>query len=152
MNMKMTISEKTGKVTREWFLVDCAEGVSLGRLAAQVAKVLCGKHKACYTPNTDTGDCVVVINAAQIRITGNKMGSEFYQKFTGYPSGLNLTSRKSMMQRRPNFVIKEAVRRMLPKNLLADEMIKKMHVYADDKHPHAGQQPKLLSVKKPALR
>jgi large subunit ribosomal protein L13 len=150
--MKITKSAKAGSFERKWYIVDCAEGITLGRMAAQIAQILMGKKKAIYTPHCDTGDCVVVINAKDIRVTGNKMQSETYQRYSGYSSGQSEVTRAEMMEKKPEFVMREAVRRMLPKNRLARNMLAKLRIYAGPDHKQEGQKPTPFSMKKPSLR
>ncbi len=133
------------EVKTKWFIVD-AKGKVLGRLATQIASILKGKHKTMITPNVDTGDAVVVINAKDIIVTGKKMQEKQYKHFSGYPSGLRLTSLETMLRKKPEQVIRIAVKGMLPKNKLGAQMIKKLKVYADDKHDQAAQKPKELKL------
>lgn len=133
------------EVKRKWFVVD-AKGKILGRLASEVAAVLRGKHKPSFTPSIDTGDGVIVINAKDIRVTGNKMQDKHYKYFSGYPGGLRLTSLETMLKRKPMQVIRIAVKGMLPKNKLGKKMIKKLKIYADDKHTQHAQSPKELKL------
>ena len=133
------------EVKTKWFIVD-AKGKVLGRLATQIASVLKGKHKTMITPNVDTGDGVVVINAKDIVVTGKKLQQKQYKHFSGYPSGLRLTSLETMLEKKPEQVIRIAVKGMLPKNKLGAQMIKKLKVYADDKHNQQAQKPKELKI------
>ncbi len=133
------------EVKKKWFIVD-AKGKILGRLASEVAAVLRGKHKVSFTPSVDTGDCVIVINAKDIRVTGKKMDEKVYKHFSGYPGGLRLTKLETMLKRKPTQVIRVAVKGMLPKNKLGKKMIKKLKVYEDNKHSHSAQSPKELKV------
>ena len=130
---------------RDWLLVD-AEGKTLGRLATQVADALRGKRKPDYTPHCDTGDFVVVINAARIRVTGNKREDKLYHRHTGYPGGIRTRTLGEMLERRPEEVIRKAVKGMLPRNKLANRQITKLKVYAGPEHPHEAQQPKPMEV------
>jgi len=132
-------------VQREWYLVD-ATGKTLGRLASEIAKILMGKHKPTYTPHVDGGDFVVVINAEKIHATGKKLDKKIYYKHTGYPGGLKETTLKEMLQKKPEEVIRLAVRGMLPKNKLRDRRMKRLKVYAGPEHPHAAQNPKPLEL------
>jgi large subunit ribosomal protein L13 len=127
--------------SREWFVVDAA-GMTLGRLATQVATVLRGKHKPIYTPSIDCGDYVVVINADRVQVTGKKLDQKTYYRYSGYPGGLRSISLRNQMASHPDRVIEAAVKGMLPHNRLGREMIKKLKVYAGAEHPHAAQQPK----------
>jgi len=130
---------------RDWYIVD-AEGQTLGRLATQIADVLRGKRKPEYTPHCDTGDYVVVVNAARIHVTGNKRADKIYYRHTGYPGGLKSRTLNEMLERRPEEVIRKAVKGMLPKNRLARQQINKLKVYAGPEHPHEAQQPKQMEV------
>jgi len=128
-----------------WHVVD-ADGQALGRLATRVATLLMGKHKASYTPFLDTGDFVVVINAAKVKLTGNKEEQKMYRRHSGYPGGLKETTAKEMREKHPDRIIKFAVSGMLPKTTLGKHMVKKLKVYADDQHPHQAQQPVVMEV------
>ncbi len=136
---------KKEDIKRSWFIVD-ARGKVLGRLATCVASVLRGKHKVSFTPHADCGDAVVVINAQSIKTTGRKMEQKMYKTYTGYPSGLHETSLETMLKRKPAQVIRIAVKGMLPKNKIGSQMIKRLKVYADDKHLHQAQNPKELKI------
>ena len=125
------------EVTRQWHLFD-AQGQVLGRLAVQVAILLRGKHKAIWTPHVDTGDGVVVINAAKVRVTGRKMRQKTYKRFSGYPGGLKVESLEGLLQRKPRHVFRHAVAGMLPKNPLGRAMLRRLRIYPGEKHPHAG--------------
>jgi large subunit ribosomal protein L13 len=131
-------------VPAKWFLVD-AKGQVLGRLASQVAAVLKGKNRPAYAPST-AGDYVVVVNADKIRLTGRKAEQKIYFQHSGYPGGLRATAAGKMLQRKPEYVIREAVRGMLPKNVLGRECLRKLRVYRGDAHRHAGQQPQPLTI------
>jgi len=130
-----TYSTKASDIKREWHIIDASDKV-LGRLATQVATLLMGKHKPTYSPNLDTGDFVVVINATKIQVTGNKMKQKLYYRHSGYPGGLKSISLEKMMQTHPTRVIEYAVKGMLPHNRLGAKMFKKLRVYAGDTHPH----------------
>jgi large subunit ribosomal protein L13 len=119
-----------------------ATGMTLGRLATQIATVLKGKHKPIYSPHLDTGDFVIVVNAHKVRVTGRKLDQKFYYRHSGYPGGLKEISLRDQLNRHPDRVIRFAVRGMLPKNRLGRQMIKKLKVYATPGHPHEAQQPK----------
>ena len=139
--MKTTyISEEELRNDRKWFVVDASDKV-LGRLATQVAVLLRGKHKTYYAPHQDTGDFVVVLNAEKVRLTGTKSEYKSYFSHSQYPGGGKTVSFKRMIERHPDRVIKHAVKGMLPKNALGRKIMKKLKVYAGDKHPHAAQQP-----------
>jgi len=132
-------------VKRKWFIVD-AKGKILGRLATHIASVLRGKHKTSFTPHVDCGDGVIVLNAKDVKVTGKKMEQKLYRKYTGYPGGLKEKNLGWMLQKKPTHVLKTAVEKMLPKNKIGDQMIKRLKVYADDKHPHLAQAPKELKI------
>jgi large subunit ribosomal protein L13 len=130
---------------RDWYVVD-AEGKTLGRLATQIADALRGKRKPEYTPHCDTGDFVVVVNAAKIRVTGNKLNDKLYHRHSGYPGGLRSRTLAEMLDRRPEEVVRMAVKGMLPRNRLARQQLTKLKVYAGPEHPHDAQQPRELEV------
>jgi large subunit ribosomal protein L13 len=132
---------------RDWYVVD-AEGQTLGRLATQLADTLRGKRKPTYTPHVDTGDFVVVINAEKIRVTGNKLEQKTYWRHSGYPGGIKSRSLQEMLDRRPEEVIRKAVKGMLPRNRLARQQLTKLKVYAGPEHPHAAQQPKPMEIQR----
>ncbi len=141
-----TFMAKPGEVDQKWYVVDVADKV-LGRAATQIAMVLMGKHRPQYTPNVDSGEYVVVINAAKIRVTGNnKPAQRTYQRFTKYPGGLHSVTLAVMLATKPEKVVSEAVRRMLPKSKLGVSMLSKLKVYAGSEHPHQAQQPENLEV------
>jgi large subunit ribosomal protein L13 len=127
-------------IAREWRVLD-AENVVLGKLASKAAMLLMGKHKPSYTPFLDTGDHVVVVNAAKVRLTGRKDAQKVYRRFTGYPGGLVEVSAARMRATRPQRMIEDAISGMLPKTKLGKQMYRKLRVYAGDKHPHAAQKP-----------
>jgi len=135
-----TQSAKASEIERKWYVVDAA-GQPLGRLASKVAHVLRGKHRPEYTPHVDTGDFVIVINAAQVRLTGNKLANKLYQRHSGYPGGLTSESYGDLLQRKPSFVVERAVKGMLPKNSLGRQMFRKLKVHAEGTHPHVAQRP-----------
>ena len=140
-----TFSAKPHEVQRDWFVVDATEKV-LGRLAAEVARRLRGKHKAIYTPHVDTGDYIVVVNVDKLRVTGTKAQDKKYYRHTGYPGGIRETSFTKLQQRHPERVLEKAVKGMLPKGPLGYAMLKKMKCYAGGEHPHGAQQPKALEI------
>jgi large subunit ribosomal protein L13 len=140
-----TFSAKSHEVQRDWYVVDATDLV-LGRLASAIAHRLRGKHKAIYTPHVDTGDYIVVINADKIKVTGNKAGDKLYHRHSGYPGGISTTTFAKMQDRFPGRALEKAVKGMLPKGPLGYAMIKKMKVYAGDKHEHAAQQPQALTI------
>jgi large subunit ribosomal protein L13 len=135
-----TFAVKASDVERQWWVVD-ATGQTLGRLATRIATLLEGKHKVTYSPHLDTGDHVVVINAARIKVTGNKLIQKRYYRHSGYPGGLKEESLQTLMARKPELVIERAVKGMLPRNKLGRAMIKKLKVYGGAEHPHQAQQP-----------
>lgn len=140
-----TFSAKPHEVERQWFVVD-AQGQTLGRLATQVATILRGKHKPIYTPHVDCGDYVIVVNANQIHVTGQKLDQKMYYRHSGYPGGLKQITLRRRLETHPERVIESAVRGMLPKNRLGRKMFKKLKVYAGSDHPHEAQQPKMLDL------
>ena len=133
-------------IERKWYVVDASQ-YTLGRLSSQVAAVLRGKHKPTYTPNIDTGDYVIVINADKIKVTGKKMDQKIYYSHSDYVGGMKETTLKEMMAKKPERVIELAVKGMLPKGPLGRAMIKKLHVYAGPEHNHAAQKPEVLELK-----
>ena len=138
---------KSHEVKREWFVVD-ASGLTLGRLASQVASVLRGKHKPTFTPNVDTGDFVIVLNSDKVVLTGKKLEQKMYTYHTGYIGGLKQTPYKDMMAKKSDVVVYEAIKGMLPKNSLGRQMITKLRVYKGAEHNHQAQQPKVLELSK----
>jgi large subunit ribosomal protein L13 len=132
-------------IKREWHLLD-ADDVVLGKLATRAAMLLMGKHKPSYTPFLDTGDHVVVVNAAKVRLTGKKDDTKVYRRFTGYPGGLIEVGARRMRATRPTRMVEEAIAGMLPKTKLGKQMYRKLRVYAGDKHPHAAQKPQTTRV------
>ena len=135
-----TFMAKPGEVERKWYVVDATDMV-LGRLASNVAAVLRGKNKPIFTPNVDTGDYVIIINADKVRLTGKKLEQKYYRYHTGYIGGLKEIQYKDMMEKKPVLALELAVKGMLPKNSLGRKMFKKLKVYAGSEHPHAAQQP-----------
>ncbi|MCI7529886.1 MAG: 50S ribosomal protein L13 [Eubacteriales bacterium] len=135
-----TYMAKPAEVERKWYVVDATDMV-LGRLASQVAMVLRGKNKPTFTPNVDTGDYVIVVNADKVRLTGKKLEKKYYRYHTGYIGGLKEVQYKKLMAEKPEFVVYKAVKGMLPKNSIGRTMIKKLHVYAGSEHNHQAQQP-----------
>jgi large subunit ribosomal protein L13 len=140
-----TYSAREVDIERRWLVVD-AEGKTLGRLAAQVASVLKGKHKPMYTPHMDTGDHVIVINAAKVRLTGTKPEKKEYFHHTLYPGGATFTKLSEVLAKHPERVVEKAVRGMMPKNRLGDAMYRKLKVYAGPEHPHEAQQPETWNI------
>ncbi|VUD60015.1 50S ribosomal protein L13 [Thalassocella blandensis] len=140
-----TISAKPETVKRDWYIVDATDK-TLGRMAAEIAHRLRGKHKPEYTPHVDTGDYIVVINAEKVRVTGKKATDKMYHHHTGYIGGLKTISFEKLIDKAPERVIQTAVKGMLPRGPLGRAMFKKMKVYAGDAHPHAAQQPQELTL------
>ena len=140
-----TFSAKSHEVKRDWLVVDASDKV-LGRLAAEIARRLRGKHKAEYTPHVDTGDYIVVTNAEKVIVTGRKFTNKMYYRHTGYPGGIKSDSFEKLQARNPVRIIELAVKGMLPKNPLGREMYRKLKVYVGSEHPHTAQQPKQLDI------
>ncbi len=138
-----TYSAKPGEIERHWYVVD-AEAKTLGRLATQIAEVLRGKGKAAYTPHIDSGDFVIVVNAEKIHVTGQKLDQKMYYHHSGYPGGLRTRTLREQLDRRPEEVLRKAVKGMLPKNRLASAQLRKLKIYAGPEHPHAAQNPEPL--------
>ena len=142
--MKTAIPSPAG-IERQWHLID-AEDAVLGRVASKAAMLLMGKHKPSYTPFLDTGDHVIVVNAAKVRLTGRKEEQKIYRRHSGYPGGLTETSARKVRAVRPARMVEEAIQGMLPKTKLGKQMYRKLNVYAGPKHPHDAQKPKALAV------
>lgn len=140
-----TVSAKPAEVRRNWYVVD-ATGKTLGRLASQIAHRLRGKHKAVYTPHVDTGDYIIVVNAAKVRVTGNKLRDKIYYRHTGYIGNLKSISLEKLLQKAPERAIETAVKGMMPRNPLGRAMYKKLRVYAGPEHHHQAQQPQPLEI------
>lgn len=140
-----TYIAKEKEIKRAWCLVDAKDKV-LGRLASKVAHVLRGKDKVIYSPHQDTGDEVIVINASKVRVTGKKMSEKVYKSYSAYPGGLNLTNLETMLKKKPDYVVRHAVKGMLPKNKLGAKLLKKLRVYPAEAHPHTAQKPRVLAV------
>ena len=143
--MNRTYSAKEQEIEKKWFVVD-AEDQVLGRLASEVAHRLRGKHKPVFTPHADTGDYIIVINAEKVRLTGDKLDSKMYYRYSGYLGGMKEISARKQLDKKPEEIIKHAVRGMLPKNSLGKRQGKKLKVYAGPEHPHDAQQPEPLEV------
>ena len=143
--MKTTFMANPSNIERKWYVVD-AEGQTLGRLAAEVAKVLRGKHKPTFTPHMDTGDYVIVVNAEKVKLTGKKMIQKTYFHHSGYPGGATYTQANHMIETHPERVVEIAVKGMLPHNKLGAQMFRKLSVYAGAEHPHQAQQPEVLEL------
>ena len=144
--MNKTYVAKKGDIKREWFVVDAKDKI-LGRVAAKVAVILRGKHKPIFSPHLDTGDGVVIINAAKIRVTGRKMSQKVYRRYSGYPGGLREVTLETLLAKKPATVMRLAVRRMLPGGPLGRQLLKKLKIYADDKHQQIAQNPVVLEFK-----
>ena len=140
-----TISANASTVTKEWVVIDATNEV-LGRLASQVAKILRGKNKPGYTPHVDCGDYVIVVNAEKVKLTGDKLTEKVYVRHTGYPGGQRFATAQDYLKKKPEFVIEEAVRGMLPKTRLGEAIFKNLKVYAGAEHPHAAQNPKAIKL------
>ena len=138
-----TYSAKASEIERQWYVVD-AEGQTLGRLATRIADILRGKRKAEFTPHVDTGDFVIVVNAEKISVTGQKRQEKLYHRHSGYPGGLKTRTLNDMLERRPEEVLRLAVKGMLPRNRLARQQLTKLKVYAGPEHPHGAQNPQPL--------
>ena len=142
---KLTRFIKTEDADRKWYVVDATDKV-LGRLASEIANVIRGKHKAIFTPNMDTGDFVIVINASKVKMTGKRELQKIYWTHSGYPGAGKTITFAQMMAKKPEFVIEKAVKGMLPKNRLGRQLFTKLKVYAGNEHPHTAQQPETLSI------
>jgi large subunit ribosomal protein L13 len=142
--MKTSIPSLEG-IERQWHVIDAEEAV-LGRIASKAAKILMGKHKPTYTPFLDTGDHVIVVNAAKVKLTGNKEEQKLYRRHSGYPGGLTETQARKVRATRPTRMVEEAVQGMLPKSKLGKQMYRKLQVYAGPKHPHQAQKPVALAA------
>ncbi|MGE7623995.1 50S ribosomal protein L13 [Viridibacillus sp. NPDC096237] len=144
--MRTTFMAKGHEVERKWLVVD-AEGKTLGRLASEVAAILRGKHKAIFTPNVDTGDHVILINAGKIELTGKKLQDKIYYRHTQYAGGLKTRTAGEMKEKYPKQMLELAIKGMLPKNSLGRQMFTKLHVYAGAEHPHAAQKPEAYELR-----
>ena len=143
--MRTTHITKPAEVIRKWYVVD-ASGHTLGRLSSEIAKVLRGKNKPIFSTFIDTGDYVIVVNADKIKVTGKKLDQKVYIRNSGYIGTKKTTTLKEMLKKKPEFVIEHAVKGMLPKSAIGDQMLKKLHVYAGPEHVHAAQQPEVLEI------
>ena len=141
-----TYMAKGETVERSWYVVD-AEDMVLGRLSSQVAAILRGKHKPTYTPHVDTGDHVIIVNAAKVRLIGRKLDQKKYYHHTGYPGGLKETTYRRLLETKPEFAVYESIRRMMPKGPLGRQMLKKVRIYAGPTHNNAAQKPEPLTLK-----
>lgn len=142
---RQTFQAKPGQVKQNWHLID-ASGLTLGRLSSKLATIIMGKHKPEYTPQTDVGDFVILINADKIQVTGNKADLKFFQTYSGYPNGQKRFSYTWMIANKPELLIERAVRRMLPRNKLSRHMLDKLKIYRGTEHPHQAQQPQPLAL------
>ena len=141
-----TYSPKPGDIERQWHLIDASD-VVLGRLASHTANLLRGKHKPTFAPHMDTGDFVIIVNAAKVALTGNKRADKQYHRHSGYPGGLRSTSYETLLTTRPQLAVEKAVKGMLPHNKLGRRLITKLKVYAGPEHPHAAQLPQPFEIK-----
>ncbi|HPY95929.1 MAG TPA: 50S ribosomal protein L13 [Candidatus Cloacimonadota bacterium] len=139
-----TFTPRPSEIDQQWYVIDATDK-TLGRISTQVAAILRGKNKPYFTPNIDTGDYVVIINADKVAVTGSKALQKVYKSFSGYPGGLREVSFKRMVAKKPEEIIIHSVKGMLPKNVLGRQMIKKLKVYAGSEHPHTAQKPTTLS-------
>ena len=140
-----TFMANRDNIEQGWFVIDAADQV-VGRLAVRIADVLRGKHRPEYTPHCDTGEFVIVINAAGMRFTGNKLQTKTYQAYSHYPGGQKIVTARDLMQRKPERVLELAVRRMVPRNRLGRQQMTKLKIYAGPSHPHQAQQPRELTI------
>lgn len=141
---KATKFYKTEEVAKKWYVID-AKDKTLGRMASKIARIIRGKDKPVFTPNMDTGDFVIVLNADQVRVTGKRSSLKEYYHYSGYPGGLKIKSFRELMEKKPEYVIEQAVRGMLPKTRLGNKLIKKLKVYRGTEHPHTAQKPEILN-------
>ncbi len=140
-----TYTPKPADIDHKWFIID-ADGVVLGRLASKVAQILRGKHKPIWAPHIDVGDFVIVVNADKVRVSGRKAEQKVYIHSTGYPGGLRTVTYTEIMAKKPDFILREAVKGMLPHNRLGRKMLKKLKIYTSPEHPHVAQQPETLPL------
>lgn len=145
MSAVRTYSPRADEIERAWYVVD-AEGLTLGRMSTEVARVLRGKHKAMYTPHLDTGDHVIIVNADKVVLTADKAEAKQVYRHTGYPGGIRSTTYARLLEEKPEQAVRRTIRGMLPKNRLGRQMLKKLKVYAGPTHPHAAQQPRPLTL------
>ena len=138
--MRTTFITKPAEVKRKWFLVDANEK-TLGRLSVEIAKILRGKHKTDFMPNVDNGDYVIIINAEKIKVTGKKLEQKIYRRHSGYPGGMKIIKLKDMLKRRPEFVLRHAIKGMLPKNNLGHAIIRKLYIYSGENYKQVAQKP-----------
>ena len=143
--MQKTYYPKANEIEREWFIVD-ANGQNLGRLATRIARVLLGKHKPSFTPGVDTGDFVVIVNAKHLQVTGNRLDTKMYYRYSGYPGGMKETSLRDVLAKHPDRALRAAVWGMVPHNRYGRRLMKKLKIYGGAEHPHEAQQPRPLDV------
>ena len=146
MSAVRTYTPRASEIEHDWYVVD-AEGLTLGRLSTEVARVLRGKHKPTFTPNLDTGDHVIIVNAAKVRLTGKKLDQKKYYHHTGYTGGIREVNYRTLLATKPEFAVYEAIRRMMPKGPLGDKMLTKVRIYAGPEHKNAAQMPQPLTLK-----
>ena len=144
--MNSSYLQKPAEVERKWYVIDAADK-SLGRIAAQAAAILRGKHKPTYTPHVDCGDYVIIVNAEKIALTGNKLNDKLYYRHSGYPGGLKTRTAKKMLELQPQKVVEASIRGMLPHNRLGDDMYRKLYVYCGPDHPHQAQKPEAYTLR-----
>lgn len=140
-----TVSAKRETVIKDWIVID-AENAVVGRLATEVARILRGKHKACFTPHVDCGDYVIIINAEKVRFTGNKLTDKEYVRHTGYPGGQRFATPAELLKKHPERILEKAIKGMLPKNKLGRQLYRNLNVYAGSVHPHEAQKPKEVKI------
>ncbi len=145
MEIHKTYIAKEKDIHKTWYLVDAKDKI-LGRLATKVATILRGKDKVIYSPHQDTGDEVIVINASKVRTSGKKLSQKTYKRYSAYPGGLNIETLETVLKKNPEYVIRHAVKGMLPKNKLGEKLLKKLRVYEGETHPHSAQKPKVLTI------
>jgi large subunit ribosomal protein L13 len=133
-------------ITRKWYIIDAADK-TLGRLATEAAAILRGKHKPIFTPHVDTGDFVIIVNAEKVKLTGNKLQDKVYYSHSGYPGGIKMVNCATLLQKKPEFVIENAIKGMLPHNRLGAAMYRKLKVYKGSQHPHQAQQPEVWELR-----
>ena len=146
MLTKTTMTARPSEIEKKWYVIDAQDQV-LGRLATEAAVLLRGKHKPCFTPNIDTGDYVIIINADKIKLTGNKLLQKKYYRHSGYPGGLKETNYKDLIANKPEFVLEKAIKGMLPKNKLGAAQFRKLKVYAGSEHNQQAQNPEVYTIK-----
>lgn len=140
-----TYSPKKGDIERNWYIVD-AKGKTLGRMSTEIAKVLRGKQKPIFSPHIDCGDFVIVVNAQDVHVTGNKMENKFYYRHSGYPGALKKKPLKDMIKEKPEEVVKKAIAGMIPRNKLKKQILMKLKIYKGSEHPHEAQKPQTLTI------